>query len=48
MNKIVLNLANLVNDQYWLGHDHTHTAIHAACRLTGVHHVDIILNLKMT
>lgn len=42
MDKIVLNIANLVNDQYWLGHDHSHTAIHAACRLTGVHHVEII------
>jgi phage-related baseplate assembly protein len=43
MNKIVLNLATLIDDQFWLGHDHTHTAIHAACRLTGVHHVDIEL-----
>jgi len=43
MKQIVNNLATLVNDQYWLGHDHTHTAIHAACRLTGVHHVDILL-----
>jgi phage-related baseplate assembly protein len=43
MQQIVLNLSNLVNDQYWLGHDHSHTAIHAACRLTGVHHVDIEL-----
>ena len=41
MDKIVSNLATLINDQYWLGHDHSHTAIHAACRLTGVHHVDI-------
>jgi phage-related baseplate assembly protein len=43
MNQIVSNLANLINDQFWLGHDHSHTAIHAACRLTGVHHVDIEL-----
>ena len=42
MDKIVVNLANLVNDQYWLGHDHSHTAIHASCRLTGVHHIDIL------
>jgi phage-related baseplate assembly protein len=42
INKIVANIATLVNDQYWLGHDHTHTAIHAACRITGVHHVDIL------
>ncbi|HET9534281.1 MAG TPA: baseplate J/gp47 family protein [Mesorhizobium sp.] len=42
LNKIVANIATLVNDQYWLGHDHTHTAIHAACRITGVHHVDIL------
>jgi phage-related baseplate assembly protein len=41
MSKIVLNLSNLINDQFWLGHDHSHTAIHAACRLTGVHHIDI-------
>lgn len=41
MNQIVGNIATLVNDQYWLGHDHSHTAIHAACRMTGVHHVDI-------
>lgn len=39
--KIALNLQNLVDSQYWLGHDHTHTAIHAACSLSGVHHVDI-------
>jgi len=42
INKIVSNIATLVNEQYWLGHDHSHTAIHAACKLTGVHHVDII------
>ena len=41
MNSIITNIANLINDQYWLGHDHSHTAIHAACRLTGVHHVVI-------
>jgi len=40
--KIALNLQNLVDSQYWLGHDHTHTAIHAACSLSGVHHVDIV------
>lgn len=42
MNQIVGNLAALVNDQYWLGHDHSLTAIHAACRMTGVHHVDVL------
>jgi len=36
------NIAKLIDDQYWLGHDHSHTAIHAACRITGVHHVDIV------
>ena len=40
--KITLNLQNLIDSQYWLGHDHTHTAIHAACSLSGVHHVDIV------
>jgi phage-related baseplate assembly protein len=42
ISKIVSNIATLVNDQYWLGHDHSHTAIHAACKLTGVHHIDIL------
>ena len=41
MLKISLNLSELVTNQYWLGHDHTHTAMHAACALSGVHHVDI-------
>jgi len=40
--KIISNLQTLVSEQYWLGHDHSHTAIHAACALSGVHHVDII------
>jgi len=40
--KIKSNLEQLVKDQYWLGHDHNHTAIHAVCNLPGVHHVDII------
>ena len=39
--RISLNLSELVTSQYWLGHDHTHTAIHAACKLPGVHHVEI-------
>jgi len=39
--RISLNLSELVTSQYWLGHDHTHTAIHAACKLPGVHHIDI-------
>jgi phage-related baseplate assembly protein len=41
MLKISMNLSALVTDQYWLGHDHSHTAIHAACMISGVHHVDI-------
>lgn len=41
MNQIVMNIAKLVDDQLWLGHDHSLMAIHAACRLTGVHHVVI-------
>ena len=42
IDKITANLGKLIEDQYWLGHDHSHTAIHAACALSGVHHVDII------
>ena len=42
VDKIVLNIANLINDQYWLGHDHSHTAIHAACAIQGVHHAEIV------
>jgi len=42
LNKIASNLQQLVDNQYWLGHDHAHTAIHASCALSGVHHVDII------
>jgi phage-related baseplate assembly protein len=42
LTKIRDNLAKLLDSQYWLGHDHSHTAIHAACNFTGVHHVDII------
>ena len=41
MLRISMNLSALVTDQYWLGHDHTHTAIHAACKIQGVHHVEI-------
>jgi phage-related baseplate assembly protein len=40
--KIRDNLTKLIDSQYWLGHDHSHTAIHAACSLSGVHHVDVI------
>jgi phage-related baseplate assembly protein len=36
------NLQKLIENQYWLGHDHTHTSIHAACTVSGVHHVEII------
>jgi phage-related baseplate assembly protein len=42
MTKIRDSLAKLLDDQYWLGHDHTLTAIHSACNFTGVHHVDVI------
>jgi phage-related baseplate assembly protein len=42
LTKINDNLSALLNNQYWLGHDHTHTAIHAACALSGVHHIDIL------
>ena len=42
LTKIFDNLQTLVTNQYWLGHDHTHTAIHAACAVSGVHHVDIV------
>jgi phage-related baseplate assembly protein len=40
--RIDLNLQKLVMDQYWLGHDHSLTAIHAACMMGGVHHVDVL------
>jgi phage-related baseplate assembly protein len=42
ITKIQSSLEKLVTDQYWLGHDHTHMAIDAACSMTGVHHVEII------
>ena len=42
MARINANLQKLVEAQYWLGHDHTHTAIHSACSISGVHHVDIL------
>jgi phage-related baseplate assembly protein len=42
ITKCIDNLNTLILDQYWLGHDHTHTSIHAACKLSGVHHIDII------
>jgi phage-related baseplate assembly protein len=42
LGKINDNLHQLVNDQYWLGHDHSLMAINAACNLSGVHHVNII------
>ena len=34
MTKIMLKPRKLINEQYWLGHDHSHTAIHAACAFT--------------
>jgi len=40
--KMRTRLEKLIADQYWLGHDHSHTAIHASCALQGVHHVDIL------
>jgi len=39
--KIATNIDALILNQYWLGHDHTMTSIHAACAMSGVHHVDI-------
>jgi len=42
ITKIAFNLSALVTDQYWLGHDHSHTAMHAACAIQGVHHVEIV------
>ena len=42
IQRIIINLQRLIDSQYWLGHDHTHTAIHAACALSGVHHIDIV------
>jgi phage-related baseplate assembly protein len=32
-------LQQLVTEQYWLGFDHTQSAIEAACKITGVHNV---------
>jgi phage-related baseplate assembly protein len=40
--QITSNLQQLIVNQYWLGHDHTHTAIHAVCALPGVHHIEIL------
>jgi phage-related baseplate assembly protein len=42
LTKIGSNLQKLAESQYWLGHDHSHMAIHASCALSGVHHIDII------
>ena len=42
LTKIEGNLEKLILDQYWLGHDHNHTAIHAACALSGVHHIHVV------
>jgi len=42
LTRINTSLQTLVMDQYWLGHDHSLTAIHAACQMGGVHHVDIL------
>jgi phage-related baseplate assembly protein len=40
--KIEANLANLVAEQYWLGHDHSLMAINACCAMSGVHHIEIL------
>lgn len=42
ISTVAANLQKLTENQYWLGHDHTHMAIDAACSISGVHHVDII------
>jgi len=42
LRRIDASLQALVMDQYWLGHDHSLTAIHAACQMGGVHHVDVL------
>jgi len=40
--RVDANLQALVAEQFWLGHDHSLTAIHAACQMGGVHHVDVL------
>ena len=42
MTKIRNSLVTLLDNQYWLGHDHSLTAIHSACNFSGVHHVDVV------
>jgi phage-related baseplate assembly protein len=39
---ITNNLSKLINDQYWLGHDHSLMAINSQCAMSGVHHIDIV------
>ena len=46
VTQIKKNLTKLIDDQYWLGHDHSLMAIHAACAMSGVHHADIIEPVK--
>jgi phage-related baseplate assembly protein len=42
LTRINANLQTLVMDQYWLGHDHSLTAIHAASMMGGVHHIEVL------
>ena len=42
LNRIRQNLQLLVENQYWLGHDHSLMAINACCAMGGVHHVDVL------
>jgi phage-related baseplate assembly protein len=42
LEKMKDRVFKLIDNQYWLGHDHSLMAINAACALQGVHHVDIL------
>jgi phage-related baseplate assembly protein len=42
IDELTTALENLIEEQRWLGFDHTLTAIQGVCAVPGVHHVDII------
>jgi phage-related baseplate assembly protein len=42
MTRVRDSVNNLIANQYWLGHDHTLMALHAACALSGVARATII------
>lgn len=40
--KVEANLKRAIENQYWLGHDHSLMAINACCAMQGVHHVEVV------